>query len=253
MDAASRSPAKLGAELPGLIVELVGPSASGKSTLSRAIVAMSRGARLVASARPSEAASDAHAWLPAAVVRAAKITHAITYIGGGIAGTDAAQLLELLPPDGPLWRLRFRRYLAELTSRLSHERDKGGTAVFDQGFITAVGTLAVFKRDVRPETLASALKVVPRPDLIVTIDTPRDVILSRLLTRLCQQSAAERLFEPNIPQTLRQIEIFEALAPLLTASGIPMLKVSCPNLASLKPAAAAAAARIACLRREAAA
>ena len=240
------------AKLPGLIVELVGPSASGKSTLARAIVEALPSSRLAASARPAEAASATWIRFPPTVARAVKITRAIPHLGGGMSAADAgARLLALLPPDGPLWRLRYRLYLEELTLRLRHERDEGGIAVFDQGFITAVGTLASFNRSIEPETLARALEIAPRPDLVIGIDTPRDVIDRRLRTRLGAQSAAERLFELRIPHALRQIDAFEALVPLVATSGIPLLRVSCPNRESLERVAAAALERIATLGWEA--
>lgn len=238
--------------MSGLIVELVGPSASGKSTLARAIVEEFPSVRLVTSARPAEAASTTGLHLPPAVARAAKITQALQHVYGGMAEAGAAaRLVRLLPPDGPLWRLRYRRYLAALTLRLRHEQAAGGVAVFDQGFITAVGTLASFSRNIRPETLTRALEIAPHPDLVILMRTPRDIIASRLNARLAAQSATERLFELSIPRTLQQIDVFEALAPLLDASRIPLLNVSCSGRDSLKRAAADVILRIAALGQEA--
>ena len=237
-----------GARVPGVIVELVGPSAAGKSTLARAIAEALPSARLAASARPAETASSGAVRLPPALARAAKITRALPdLLGRGDEDDLSARLMALLPPGGPIWRLRYRRYLAELDRRLRSERAAGGVVILDQGFVTAIGTLAGFSRGVAPQVLARALEIVPRPDLVIGLSTPRDIIEIRLRNRLGAQSIAERRFELGIAQTLGQIEAFDTLFPLLSASDIGFLPVSCPDPASLAPAVRAAVARIAAL------
>jgi energy-coupling factor transporter ATP-binding protein EcfA2 len=238
-------------DLPGFIVELVGPSGSGKSTLARAIVAAFPAARLVASARPAEAVRQGRFQLPPAMARAIKLVSLVRRPSGGLAEEDTAvRLLSLLPASRPLWRLRYRRYLADLTAILRREREAGGVAVLDQGFINAVGTLASFGSGAGKEALARAIEMAPRPDLIVWIEAPRDVIAGRLRSRLCAQSIAERLFEQSVPETLRQIYVFGALRPILDDSGIPTVQVSCPDRRSLEKATATALDRIASLRAE---
>ena len=240
-------------ERSGFIVELVGPSGSGKSTLARAIVAAFPAARLVASARPAEDVRDGRFQLPPAMARAIKLVSLVPRPFGAVAEDDTAVrlLLSLLPTSSRLWRLRYRRYLADLTTILRRERAAGGVAVLDQGFINAVGTLASFGRGAGKETLARALEMAPRPDLIVQIEAPRDVIAGRLRSRLGAQSPAERLFEPSIPETLRQINVFGALGPILDDIGIPSIQVSCPDRGALEKATATALDRIASLRAEA--
>lgn len=239
-------------ELPGLIVELVGPSGSGKSTLARAIVAAFPSARLVASARPAEDVRHGRFQLPPAMARAIKLVSLVPRPFDGLAEDDTAVrlLLSLLPTSSPLWRLRYRRYLIDLATIVRRERDAGRVAVLDQGFINAVGTLASFSRGAGKETLARALEMAPRPDLIVRIEAPRDVIVGRLRARLGAQSPAERLFEPSIPETLRQIDVFGALGPILDDCGIPSVQVSCPDRGALETATATVLDRIASLRAE---
>ena len=114
-------------ERPGFIVELVGPSGSGKSTLARAIVAAFPAARLVASARPAEAVRRGRFQLPPALARAIKLASLVPRPFGGLPEEDSAVrlLLSLLPTSSPLWRLRYRRYLADLTTILRREREGG--------------------------------------------------------------------------------------------------------------------------------
>lgn len=239
-------------ELPGFIVELVGPSGSGKSTLARAIVAAIPEARLVASARPAEAARNGRFQLPPAMSRAIKLVSIVPrpFSGSAEEETEGRRLLSLLPTSSPLWRLRYRRYLADLGTVLRRERERGGVSALDQGFINAVGTLASLSRGVGKETLAMALELAPRPDLIVRVEAPRDVIASRLKSRLAAQSPAERLFEPGIPETLRQIDVFNALGTILDNSGVPSVRVSCPDRMALEQAAVTALDRISSLRAE---
>jgi energy-coupling factor transporter ATP-binding protein EcfA2 len=238
-------------ELPGIIVELIGPSGSGKSTLARAIVAAFPEARLVASARPAE---EPHGrfQLPPFMARAIKLVSLVPRPFGGLTEEDTAVrlMLSLLPTSRPLWRLRYWRYLTDLTTNLRREREAGGVTVLDQGFINAVGTLASLGRGVAKETLARALDMAPRPNLIVRIEAPRDVIAGRLRSRLGAQSPAERLFEPSIPETLRQIDVFRALGPIIDDSGIPSVQVLCPDRGALEKATATVLDRIASLRAE---
>ncbi|MDW4549737.1 AAA family ATPase [Defluviimonas sp. D31] len=251
MHTSSPTTLRTDAAAPALIVELVGPSGSGKTTLAQAIVSALGPARLAASSRPAEAGATGRFRLPPAAARAAKIARVFPRIGDGTQEEDrAARLLALLPPTGPLWRLRYRRYLTELSKRLARERTAGGIAVFDQGFVTAVGTLASFSRTIDRETLARALEIAPKPDLVIRIETPRETVAARLHDRLGAQSAAERMFELGIPTTLRQIDVFEALDPLLDHCGIPVMRVACPDRASLGPATEAVRARIAGFGRE---
>lgn len=237
---------------PGLIVELVGPSGVGKSTLARAIVAALPAARLVASARPAEAARDGWQHLSPAMSRAVKLLALVPRPFAKAAEDDATvrHLLAVLPIPSPLWRLRYRRYLSDLSAILQRERQAGGVAVLDQGFINAVGTMASLGRGMGHEYLARALRVVPHPDLIVRVDAPQDVIAARLHARLGAQSPAERLFEPGIPATLRQIDVFGTLDPILDDSGTASVRVSCSDGRALETATATVRDRIASLRAE---
>ena len=239
-------------ELPGIIVELIGPSGSGKSTLARAIVAAFPEARLVASARPAEDGRHGRFELPPFMARAIKLVSLVPRPFGGFTEEDTAVrlMVSLLPASRPLWRLRYGRYLTDLTTILRREREAGGVAVLDQGFINAVGTLASLGRGAAKETLARALDMVPRPNLIVRIEAPRDVIAGRLRSRLGAQSPAERLFEPSIPETLRQIDVFRALGPIIDDTGIPSVHVLCPDRGALEKATATVLDRIASLRAE---
>ncbi|MCU9848379.1 AAA family ATPase [Defluviimonas sp. WL0024] len=239
------------ADLPGLVVELVGPSASGKTTLAKAVVQEFPEVRLVASARPAEMETAARSRLLPVAARGAKIVQAIPHLGNRTRSCDTTErLIALIPPASPLKRLRYRRYLSELSQRLRRERAAGGVALLDQGFVTAVGSLAAISGTSELNILARALSIVPQPDLVVWIETPREVIAGRLHDRRAAQSAAERLFELGIPETLRQIGIFETLAPLVEASGIPVIRVACPDREALGPAAGAMRGRIAELMRE---
>ncbi|MGM0586388.1 MAG: AAA family ATPase, partial [Pseudomonadota bacterium] len=182
---------------PGLIVEMVGPAAAGKSTLAAALVEALRregcDAVLEASARPAERARAARpGGMRAAASRAAKIAGLARR---GAEGPAAAAMLEALPPASGAWALRYRGYLDALERRWRAAAARPGIAVFDQGFVSAVATLAALGRDFEPAAMARALAAAPAPDLVVRIDAPREALAARLRSRLAGQSFLERLLE----------------------------------------------------------
>ena len=87
-------------------------------------------------------------------------------------------------------------------------------------------SLALFSGFVDRDNLARGLSLVPLPDLLVRIDTPREVLQTRLERRLQRQTMIERLFERDIETALRQVELSLQLDDLLAERGRYPLPVS---------------------------
>ncbi|MGM0585608.1 MAG: hypothetical protein ACQEUZ_13260, partial [Pseudomonadota bacterium] len=100
-----------------------------------------------------------------------------------------------------------------------------GIAVFDQGFVSAVATLAALGRDFEPAAMARALAAAPAPDLVVRIDAPREALAARLRSRLAGQSFLERLLELDVEACLRQPDAFATLDALLCGTGTRVVRV----------------------------
>jgi predicted ATPase len=211
-----------------MIIELFGAAGAGKSTLARALAdaltSQGHRVRLVCSARPAETRLDAPSWpmrLAAPCLRGAKLAGAIATLIRVPTDDDrfARALLGCAAPAGPLGRLRRLRYLADLHRSWREAARFDGLAIFDQGLMSALGSLMMSGARLHDEHLDAALDLVPRADLLVFVDTPRALIETRLRRRLSAQSWLERRFEPDLATSLRQVDAVERLMAALAASG----------------------------------
>ena len=241
-----------------LIIELFGPAAAGKTTLAWALGAAldARGiaVRVVSSARPAEHPSPRGGNLPqplsaltAPLARASKVTGALgSLIPGAPVDPLVRQLMEILPPGNWARTIRMRRYLAQLCRSWNSALASDSVVIFDQGFLTSLCSLALalFAGPIDRGTLARGLALIPEPDLLVRLDTPRAVLEARLQKRLRRQSSLERLFEYDIDVWLRQIELSSTLDALLTERGRSSMRVSWIDRAGLASDVAAIAGEI---------
>jgi hypothetical protein len=138
-----------------------------------------------------------------------------------------ARLMELLPPRGLFWPVRFRRYLSLLHQSWNMVSASKGVAILDQGYISALCSLALLTRSLDARSLAGGLELVPRPNLLICLDAPREVLRARLFERLRRQGAVERMFELDLETNLKQAEIVRRVAGMLRDQGWPMIDVSC--------------------------
>lgn len=225
------------------VIELFGPAAAGKTTLARALEAAFRargvGVRIISSARPAEQVSPRTGRLArlatqmtAPTTRASKLLGAL---GAAMQRTPLDpcidKLMALLPSGGRIRSLRLRRYLVELCRSWGSARDSGDVVIVEQGFVNVISSLGLFAGSIDRRAMARALALVPEPDLLVRMIAPRELLAARLQERLRRQTALERLFENDIEDCLRQVEIAAALDALLTESGRPPMRLS-----SLDPA-----------------
>jgi hypothetical protein len=98
--------------------------------------------------------------------------------------------------------------------------------VFDQGFLTALCSMALFARFVDRSIIARGLALIPRPNLLVRLDAPRATLEARLRSRLARQGAVERLFEFDLQTNLRQVETIREVADMLQEQGRRMMHVN---------------------------
>jgi hypothetical protein len=222
----------------GLVIELFGPAASGKTTFARALEAALnvRGVpvRLIGSSRPAEKSSrqpgggmQAGSMLRAPLARASKLFTALGAMAPGVAIDPlVGRLMEALPPISWVKSIRVRRYLRNLCGSWNAALASDRVAIFDQGFMNSLCSLALFSGAVDRRVISRGLSLVPVPDLLIRVETPRDVLRARLEERLHRQGAFERLFESGIETSLRQIELSAILDDLLAERGRHSTRVS---------------------------
>ena len=226
-----------------MIIELFGAAGAGKSTLARALAdalaADGHRVRLVCSARPSEAMRNQSSWpmrLAAPALRGVKLAGAIATLMRVPTDDDrfARALLDCAAPASPLERMRRLRYLANLHRSWREAERFDGLAIFDQGLMSALGSLMMSGAPLDDEHLDAALKLVSRADLLVFVDTPRALIETRLRRRLGAQSWLERRFEPDLAASLRQVDAVERLTAALVASGASPVRASSHDESALR-------------------
>lgn len=224
-----------------MIIELFGPPASGKTTFAHALaMALQKDGfdvQLIASSRPAErgstapedfrALSSCRTVLTAPLSRVAKLTGAARVLLADTSSDEfTAGLMELLPPRTlPRW-IRCRRFLALLSRSWEMATTSDRIVIFDQGFLTALCSMALFTVSAEQNLLLRGLALVPRPHLLIRLDSPRRVLESRLQSRLAQQSPLERWFEFDLKKSLEQIEVTNAVVRMLQENGERMMNVS---------------------------
>jgi thymidylate kinase len=224
-----------------MIIELFGPPAAGKTTLARALAtALEKNGfdvQLIVSPRPAErgpiqvettrALSSYRTALTAPLSRAAKLVSAAPVLLAGARSDQlTASLMDLLPLRTLLWSVRYRRYLSLLSRSWRMAASSDRIVIFDQGFLTALCSMALLARFVDRSVIVRGLALIPRPNLLIRLDAPREELEVRLRARIARQGAIERLFEFDLQTNLQQIETTNDVAHMLQEQGGRMMHVS---------------------------
>ena len=185
-----------------MIIELYGPPGAGKSTFSHRLAidldTPSHPVKLVLSQRPAEAGGilGARAALLRRLLRPARqFLRAVLTARIGFGIILAHRLLKLFPQGGWFRFLRTSQYIVRLDHSWRRARHSNRITIFDQAYIQIVYSLADRAGVVDPYVIARALALLPRPDLVIAVETPPDVLENRLQSRLACQGRFERLFE----------------------------------------------------------
>jgi thymidylate kinase len=233
-----------------MIVELFGPPAAGKTTVAHALAtALEKNGcsvQLIVSSRPAErdpiqlesahALARSRAALAAPLRRAAKLASAVSFLLSAQTDDMTANLMDLLPPRRLFWSVRYRRYLSLLSSSWKRASTSDRIVIFDQGFLTALCSLALLARSADRRMIERGLSLLPRPNLLIRLDAPRETLEARLRERLARQGAVERLFELDLQTNLEQIELANEVTHMLQEQGFGMMHVSCLNRRLLEEA-----------------
>jgi thymidylate kinase len=224
-----------------MIVEIFGPPAAGKTTLSRALAGRLRelglDVDLVLSYRPAEvnrhcAANSRGSLELAKMVRrlgrpaVETLATARHLFGESPEAVIAEALLALMPPVSTIWSIRLRQYIWRLAYSWNRARASGRIVIFDQAFVQAVCSLGLLGAPKHANRLLLALDIVPRADFLIRLDAPHETLRARLQNRAHRQGVLERMLELDLDTNLRSIEIIGRVEQLLLERGAVMAGIS---------------------------
>ena len=206
-----------------MIVEFIGPTGAGKTTLARALV------RRGASARPVRMATDLLTDRPGR--RWIRNPHAINVLADVTAFPSFVRALDR---DRDFLRFAFDRlkrhapstfaklnYMRNMVRKLGmHEMtkraDPGTTFLVDEGTILTAYQLFVYSDApfTQPD-LERFGRLVPLPDLIVSVRAPIDVLLKRAMARSDRRRELTQNDEDEVQRWIvRAVDLFDALAEI---------------------------------------
>lgn len=219
-----------------MIIELFGAAASGKTTLARALTNALRNdgcdVGQVMSSRPAEGEGIGHTMLTRSLSRAKKVAGVFPVLVNRNAPV-ADRLMDLLPPSGLLRTVRLRRYLAGLEQSWKQAENSDCITIFDQGYVSALCSLAMYARLANARILAKGLKILPRPDLLVVLSAPVDVLGARLRNRNNHQGVLERMFEMDQHLCKKQAALVLEITALLPRQSWAIVETTCLDAETL--------------------
>ncbi|MBN9552001.1 MAG: polysaccharide biosynthesis C-terminal domain-containing protein [Alphaproteobacteria bacterium] len=217
-----------------MIIEFFGPPGSGKTTFAHTLAEQLRGkgyrARVALSYRPSTRVGSFDfgillfvSRIMSAILSTSRIL--IFSVGQLSDLSMSLSLVRLITPKGQIWRVRIWRYILLLSRYWNRAEHSPEIVIFDQGYVQAIGSLAMFKGGADNDLLAKALSLAPQADLTVRLVVPSAVVENRLRRRMEHEPPAERIFEADLNVNMSSVGVFESINDLLAISGRKVISV----------------------------
>ncbi|TIO47177.1 MAG: exopolysaccharide biosynthesis protein [Mesorhizobium sp.] len=211
-----------------MIIELFGPAGSGKTTFANALAKHLRDHGYVAKVTlcylPRDRGGGWDRFGIFAVI--SRISSAIFITVLALLSSfwrnshiaSANKLVRTIPPKSLIRRILIWQYIVRLSRCWTQAQGSTNIIIFDQGFVQAVGSLAMFNGSADDRLIVRALESTPRADLVVGMAVPRDVVEARLQIRMMHEPPAERFLEVDVAGNMRFFDVFEKIGNVLRSA-----------------------------------
>jgi ABC-type cobalamin/Fe3+-siderophores transport system ATPase subunit len=215
-----------------MIIELFGPSAAGKTTLASELV------RILQRQGHTVVLQIGDRRHP--IKRAAFKFFSSLYLRWIRRHSLATDMLGIFPPRSELWAIRLKWHLEVLIRAWSIAQASDDViSIFDQGMVQSVCSLVLLSGITDRASLARALDLVPKPDLLIRLQAPREILEARLRERRRNLGIIQQLLEVDLQSSLDHIEHINLVVEQLESYRLPIICVE-----SLDPSGLATAAEL---------
>jgi O-antigen/teichoic acid export membrane protein/thymidylate kinase len=216
-----------------MIIEAFGPPGAGKTTFSRALAQRLRQrgytVDLILFPRLKSEFLSRGGFLPALLRAISAIFVAIAILCRPISNAPglrlARDLLRLMPPASPAWWIRISQYVVRFSCAWNDPHKPDRIVLFDQGFVQAVCSLALHSR-ADQTTIAQAISMRRRPDLLIRFDAPKELLEQRLRQRSGQKTLVEKWLDRDVRTFLKMKPITDYVGSLLATEDRRMISVN---------------------------
>ncbi|WP_217578652.1 AAA family ATPase [Mesorhizobium sp. GbtcB19] len=211
-----------------MIIELFGPAGSGKTTFANALAKHLRDRGYVAQVtlcylpRNRGGGWDRFGiFTVTSRISSAIFITVLALFSSFWRSSDIAlanKFVRTIPPKSLIRRIRIWQYIVRLSRCWTRAQGSTNIIIFDQGFVQAIGSLAMFNGAAEDRLIARALESAPRADLVIWMAVPRDVVEARLRARMMHEPPAERFLEVDFASNMQVFDVFEKLGNVLQSA-----------------------------------